>query len=134
MLKALLRVKDHAEDSIIDWHLVENLIECLSDVALLTTKMQKEVYPMGTFFADLKICEFDLASRKGQLDPDDPTSERQVTVDILIDNMLTLLEKRTTPLLSTPTFAAAIICDPRLNTENTFAITEAQREEGIVSI
>lgn len=136
MLKGMLAFREHVdEDSVIDWNQVEDLINCLKDVADLTTKMQAELYPMGNFYRDLKVCVYDIEQRKNMVDPDDPTSQRQIAANRMVDQMLDYLQCRTVPLLSASTFAAAIIiCDPRLNMEGTPAITPAQKEEGIVSL
>lgn len=47
----------------LDWNLVDELVEVLEDLTSLTTKMQKEVYMMGDFFRDLYMCREDLENR-----------------------------------------------------------------------
>lgn len=130
MLKKLVEVKDFVDEEVyvIDWDWIISTLNCLEDVAILTTKMQKEVYFMGDFFKDLEICKYDLEQR---MDHSSGTAEAEAGNGFIIE-MLDLLKKRTTPLFNTPTFAAAIICDPRLNTADGYAIDSVQRETGMV--
>lgn len=93
-------VKDYVNEETysIDWVWVESTINCLEDVATLTTKMQKEVYYMGDFWLDLEFCKFDMDKRMDYVSGEpvaDKTNEFVVT-------MLHHLEKRTKPLLNTP--------------------------------
>lgn len=102
----------------LDWDFVDGLVEVLEDLDSLTTKMQKEVYLMGDFFRDLYLCREDLDNR----------TNRHVPA------MIRLLNSRTNVLLSTVTYSAAIVCDPRFNTYDSIAISTEQREDAIVSI
>lgn len=122
MLKALQEVRDHVvvNPNMLDWDFVDEMVEALKDVAELTTRMQKEVYLMGDFFFDLFDCRHALVNHSS----DNPR----------LADMLHHLNERTGALLSTVTYAAAIVCDPRLNTHNSLAINDRQREDAIVSI
>lgn len=61
MLKGLLAVKVHVDSKFpFDWGFIEKTVEALEPIAILTTKMQKEVYVMGDFFRDLLYCRVEL--------------------------------------------------------------------------
>lgn len=121
MLKALQEVRDHVvvNPNMLDWDFVDEMVEALKDVAELTTRMQKEVYLMGDFFFDLFDCRHALVNHSSN--------------NPRLADMLYHLNERTGALLSTVTYAAAIVCDPRLNTHNSLAINDRQREDAIVS-
>lgn len=120
MLQGVQKVRNQVvvDPRMLDWNLVDELVEVLEDLASLTTKMQKEVYMMGDFFRDLYMCREDLENRS-------PNPH--------VPEMLRLLNSRTNVLLSTVTYAAAIVCDPRFNMHNSIANSQ-QREDAIVSI
>lgn len=113
-----VRTQIDVDPRMLDWDFVDGLVEVLEDLASLTTKMQKEVYLMGDFFRDLYLCREDLDNRTNKHVP----------------AMIRLLNSRTNVLLSTVTYSAAIVCDPRFNTYDSIAITTEQREDAIVSI
>lgn len=75
---------------------------------------------MGDFFRDLLHCRIDLS----RLEEQGSSSARK---------MRELLEVRSEKLFSSTAYAAALIFDPRFNNEDSVAITDAQRESGIVS-
>lgn len=83
---------------------------------------------MGDFWLDLEFCKFDMDKRMDYVSGE-PVADK---TNEFVLKMLHHLEKKTKPLLNTPTFAAAIICDPRLNIADTYTINEAQREVGMV--
>lgn len=121
MLKAVNASRSHVvvSDRIMDWDLIEELVSALADVAQLTIEMQSHVYMMGDFYRDLWLC-------RDRLNSIYPSSG-------CIEALLDRLEQRTSVLVSTVTFAAGIVCDPRFNTANYKAIDERQRNEAIVS-
>ena len=123
MLNELLKVKQHlvAETKLpaIDWDVVDSLVVDLHDVAVLTTKMQKEEYVMGDFFRDVNLCTQNMEN----LLPND-----------LVETMIFNLDERTQPLLSSHTFLASLVCDPRFNFEDSPGINVIQRRDSIVSI
>lgn len=117
MLKGLLAVKVHVDSKFpFDWGFIEKTVEALEPIAILTTKMQKEVYVMGDFFRDLLYCRIELRRFN--------TSARKLRE---------LLEVRSEKLLSSNAYAAAMLFDPRFNIEDSIAINDAQRESRIVS-
>lgn len=123
MLKGLVAVKVQVDRHFsFEWDFIEGTLEALEPVAVLATKMQKEVYVMGDFFRDLLYCRIELGR----------VEER--TVNRSAKQLRELLELRTEELLSSNAYAAAMIFDPRFNIEDSMAINDAQRETGIVSI
>lgn len=123
MLKGLVAVKVQVDMHFsFEWDFIEGTLEALEPVAVLATKMQKEVYVMGDFFRDLLYCRIELGR----------VEER--TVNRSAKQLRELLELRTEELLSSNVYAAAMIFDPRFNIEDSMAINDAQRETGIVSI
>lgn len=115
MIQGLREVQPLAEtaERNIDWPLVDTLEGVLAEVVKLGAQMQKKVYVMGDLFRDLYLC--------------------REAISLLQPQKLDLLQRNTVAVLSSVTYAAAIVCDPLYNTQNTFAIDEGQREEAIVS-
>lgn len=120
MLEAVKAVEHlvTVDSRLVDWNLIRELVDALEDVARLTTEMQAEIYMMGDFFRDLMACRERLAGRE-----ETPS----------VTAMQSHLDKRSRDLLSTVTYAAAIVCDPRYNTINSTAIDPLQRDDAIVS-
>lgn len=123
MLRGLVAVKVHVDSRFpMEWDFIERTLEVLEPVAVLTTKMQKEVYVMGDFFRDLLYCRVELGRLEEQ------------SIYTSAKKLRQLLEFRTEKLLSSNAYAAAMIFDPRFNIVDSAALNDDQVETGIVSI
>lgn len=119
MLKRVLDAKPHvvADYPLLEWDLIQELVDALKAVAELTTRMQAEKYLMGDFYRDQFLCQKAVSK----------------LTSVCAVSLAECLETRMVPLNQTMTFLAAILCDPRFNTTNSRVIDDEQRAEATVS-